>query len=261
MNNKNLYLVSATFLIALIFLLSSNNSFSTKLEGEINTQSTRIISPINNFFTKTINIFYDYDSVDKLKKRNLELRNKNSELEISNIALQEKISLLESFSKINTEAFGEKEIIAANVIFQDPAIGRSIIQVNRGLKDGIQSNLVVVSQSGSLIGVIDDVYENYANVILINDINSVIPVFLQISKISGALISDGSNIFIDYIDASANITIGDNVLTSSLGSIVPAGIPIGRIYEINKADELFLTIKIETFEKINNINIVNILKD
>ena len=93
MNNKNLYLVSATFLIALIFLLSSNNSFSTKLEGEINTQSTRVISPINNFFTKTINIFYDYDSVDKLKKRNLELRNKNSELEISNIALQEKISL------------------------------------------------------------------------------------------------------------------------------------------------------------------------
>jgi rod shape-determining protein MreC len=261
MNNKNLYLVIGTFFIAFLFLLSSNNSFFTKLEGEINTQSAKIITPVNNFFSKTINIFYDYDSVEKLKKRNLQLNNKNTELEVTNIALQEKISLLESYSKINTDTFAAREIIAANVTFKDPALGRSIIQLNRGLKNGIESGLIVVSQSGSLIGIIDDVYENYSNVIVINDINSVVPVFLQTSKISGALISDGNNIFIDYVDILSNITIGDNVLTSSLGNIVPAGIPIGRIYEVNKSDDLFLTIKIEPFENINNINKVNILKD
>lgn len=261
MNNKNLYLVITTFFIAFIFLLFSNNSFFTKLEGEINTQSTKLINPVNNFFTNTINIFYDYDSVEKLKKRNLQLSNKNTELEVTNIALQEKISLLESYSKINTDTFETREIIAANVTFKDPALGRSIIQLNIGVKNGIESGLVVVSQSGSLIGIIDDVYKDYSNVIVINDINSVVPVFLQTSKISGALISDGNNIFIDYVDILSNINIGDNVLTSSLGNIVPAGIPIGRIYEVDKSNDLFLTIKIEPFENINNITKVNVLKD
>jgi len=261
MNNKNLYLIIVTFLIAFFFLLSSNNPFFTKLEGEINTQSTKVIGPINNFFTKTINVFYDYDSVDKLKKRNLQLSSQNTELEVLNIALQEKISLLESFSKINTDTFATKEIIAADISLKDPALGRSIIQLNRGNKDGIESDLVVVSQSGSLIGIINDVYEDYSNVILIDDITSTIPVFLQTSKISGALISDGDNIFMDYVDALENITVGDNVLTSSLGNVVPAGIPIGRVYQVNKTNELFLTIKIESFEKIKNINKVNVIKD
>ncbi len=261
MNNKNLYLVIVTFFIAFFFLLSSNNSLFTKLEGEINTQSTKVIAPINNFITKTINVFYDYDSVEKLKKRNLQLSSKNTELEVLNITLQEKISLLESFSKINTDTFSTKEIIAADISLKDPALGRSIIQLNRGSKDGIESELVVVSQSGSLIGVIDDVYEDYSNVILIDDITSTIPVFLQTSKISGALISDGDNIFMEYVDTLANVTVGDNVLTSSLGNVVPAGIPIGRVYQVKKTDELFLTIKIESFEKIKNINKVNVIKD
>ena len=261
MNNKNLYLSIATFIVAFLFLLSSNSSFFTKLEGEINTASIKVIKPINDFFTKTINIFYDYDSVEKLKKRNLQLGNQVAQLEVENIALQEKISLLESFSKINTDAFRTKEIIAANVVLKDPAPGRNIIQLNRGIKDGIESGLVVVSQSGSLIGIINDVYEDYANAIIINDSNSSVPVFLQNNNISGALVSDGINIFIDYVDILSNITIGDNVLTSSLGNIVPAGIPIGRIYEVNKSDELFLTIKIEPFENINDINKVNILRD
>ena len=38
----------------------------------------------------------------------------------------------------------------------------------------------------------------------------------------------------DYVDALENITVGDNVLTSSLGNIVPAGIPIGRVYQVKK---------------------------
>ena len=94
MNNKNLYLVIVTFFIAFFFLLSSSNSLFTKLEGEMNTQSTKVIAPINNFFTKTINVFYDYDSVEKLKKRNLQLSSQNAELEVLNITLQEKISLI-----------------------------------------------------------------------------------------------------------------------------------------------------------------------
>ena len=65
----------------------------------------------------------------------------------------------------------------------------------------------------------------------------------------------------DYVDALENITVGDNVLTSSLGNIVPAGISIGRVYQVKKTNELFLTIKIESFEKIKNINKVNVIKD
>ena len=161
MNNKNLYLVIAIFFLSLFFLWSSNNTLFKNIEGRIASKSIKLIEPIDNFSSKIINMIYDYDSVEKLKERNIALSQKNTNLEVVNIQLQEKISLLESFSKINTETFATKEIIAANVIFKDPALGRNIIQVNRGNKHEIETGLAVVGLSGSLIGIISEVYDDF----------------------------------------------------------------------------------------------------
>lgn len=261
MKNKKIFIIAAIFILSLASLWSSNLSFTKSFEGSISDKSTNFIKPLTDFFYSITDPITSYNKIDDIKAGNIELRSKIAELEVSNIQLQEKISLLESFTNINSSQFESKSIVTANVIIKDLMFNRKILQLDRGSKNDVTTGMVVVGQSGALVGIITSLYEDYSYVTLINDAKSSVPIFLQSTQQTGALQGNNGPINIDFISADNSIKTGESIITSSLGNIIPAGIPVGRIYEIDDASELFLTITVEPFEDLNNITIVNIIKD
>src|SRR4030042_480467 len=60
------------------------------------------------------------------------------------------------------ESRPDDEFVVADVIAQDPSGVKRALAINRGSKDGLDEGMVVLSRSGSLVGTVSRVYEDFA---------------------------------------------------------------------------------------------------
>jgi len=127
--------------------------------------------------------------------------------------------------------------IGAQIIGKDPSNWYKTFLINKGEKNGLKVNMIVLAGNG-LVGHITEVGPNYAKVqTIISDNCNVSSKIMRTSDlciVKGdlSLVSDKAFCRVDYIDDKANIVIGDEVITSHLGSMYPQGILIGTIKEI-----------------------------
>ena len=123
----------------------------------------------------------------------------------------------------------------ANVITRDPANWWRTIQIDLGSRDGIQTNLPVLTADG-LVGRVSAVSFVSSQVVLIGDPNCRVSALVEnTTHDMGVLTSggplDSSLVPLSYLASSANLKPGQNVLTSGLGGVFPKGIPIGKIVD------------------------------
>ena len=76
------------------------------------------------------------------------------------------------------EALGVKQgrpedaLLAANVIAEDPSPLKRMIAIDRGISDGIDEGMVVLSGQGTLVGTVARAYESFAWIRLVTDPDS-----------------------------------------------------------------------------------------
>lgn len=68
----------------------------------------------------------------------------------------------------------EDQLLAANVIAEDTSGLKRMIAIDRGLGDGLDEGMVVLSRGGSLVGTVSRAYEDFAWVRLITDPDSTV---------------------------------------------------------------------------------------
>ncbi|HUX80224.1 MAG TPA: rod shape-determining protein MreC [Alphaproteobacteria bacterium] len=101
-----------------------------------------------------------------------------------------------------------------------------------GHGENLEKNQAVIVPEG-VVGRLEKVGRYVSRVLLLNDINSRIPVMTSESKQKAILAGDGSFFpTLVYIEDMRKVQKGESVLTSGLGGIFPAGLPIGRVDEI-----------------------------
>ena len=123
----------------------------------------------------------------------------------------------------------------ANVIMRDPANWWRTVQIDVGARDGIQTNMPVLTAEG-LIGKIFSVSYLNSQVVLIGDRNCRVSAIVENSTHDVGVLSasgplDPSLVQLSYLASGVNLKSGQNVLTSGLGGVFPKGIPIGKIYD------------------------------
>lgn len=127
--------------------------------------------------------------------------------------------------------------------------------VAAGQKDGLEKNQAVVAPEG-VVGRIERVGKYISRVLLLNDINSRIPVITASSHQKAILTGDGSFFpILVYIGDIRKIQTGENVQTSGLGGIFPAGLPVGRVEGTANGK-----VKIRPYISFQNLEWVHILK-
>lgn len=124
--------------------------------------------------------------------------------------------------------------------------------VGAGKNQGVQIDQVVTNQEG-LVGKISEISDNYSKIILMNDLNSRIPIITLSSRERGILASNGSELKIIYIQKNHSIKKGEKIITSGDGRIYPSGIEVGKVIKVSPNEIL-----VEPIANISNTIFVNI---
>jgi len=123
-----------------------------------------------------------------------------------------------------------------------------------GSEEGIVRGNPVVTADG-LVGIVIDVGRAYARVLMISDINARIPVILSSSSWPGLTVGqNGQFLDLQFLPDEAEPKIGELVLTSGHGGVLPNGLPVGRVDQIEDG-----TIRVRPAVDLRNLSYVSVL--
>ncbi len=138
----------------------------------------------------------------------------------------------------------------AKVAYREPTQWNTVI-IDKGSRDGIRERSAVISMEAGkegLAGVVVEVTENTAKVLLVRDEDFSAAVYLERGQEEGLLVGNGLRpVRIKYIPLLTKVEKGDKVFTASTSSIFPAGILVGEVSGVRE-DESFqtaLTVNVE----------------
>lgn len=129
------------------------------------------------------------------------------------------------------------------------------ILVMAGIRDGVQKGQAVISGDG-VVGRVIEAGQKTARVLLITDVNSRLPVFIE-----GAgqhAIMGGQNDALptlEHLPAGIKLEEGARIVTSGLGGVFPAGLPVGRL--ARGADGAFRVRLFADFDRLIFVRMIN----
>lgn len=125
---------------------------------------------------------------------------------------------------------GALSYVTARVIANSGGAFVRSLMIDAGSRDGVKRGQAVETGAG-LVGRVTETGERAARVLLITDLNSSIPVFVEGRKEVRAILS-GDNTerpYLRFFPARADIRIGDRIVTSGVGGLFPPRLPVGVV--------------------------------
>lgn len=196
------------------------------------------------------NVAVVFSDNDFLRGENAELKRQlvaSTELEIDNLRLKNLLKIKDG--TVST-------ITASRIVSDSNSPFFKSMLINSGTVDGVQKGHAVVNEEG-VIGRTINVAPNSSRVLLLNDINSRIPVKFAKTGVNVILAGDNSQqLMINFMPADEQVSIGDVILTSGMGGVFPSDLPVGAVSEITDLGE----IKIKPAINLNRLNYVSVIE-
>ncbi len=234
-------------LVLLVMMLITAYSQSSGLLKSPEGLFAKIITPVQNFvsgFGQSIsdylyrvklrsNIEYEYN---QLKAQNDELVLRSilyEELEEENTQLRALLGEYEERASMNP--------LLARVIASETGNYFSTFTINKGRKDGVDTQMAVITSEG-LVGYVYEVFDTTSKVITIIDDHASLAALIESSRdqgsVKGTLGSTGEPLCrMYYLSADSVPRPGDRVITSGVGVSFPKGLLIGYVRESTRAIE------------------------
>ena len=127
-----------------------------------------------------------------------------------------------------------------------------VIDINRS--QNIDLDSAIVSEQG-LVGRINNLGFSSAEVMLVQDVRSSIPIISSESSLHASLggMGLGRKGELKFIKKTADFSVGERIYTSGFGGVYPEGILVGEVVSVtDPADSEFL--KVEVIFSSNPIN-------
>ena len=107
------------------------------------------------------------------------------------------------------------------------------IVVNKGAIDGVYVTQSVLDDNG-VVGQVSEVGSTNSRVLLISDVTHAIPVRIERNNVRFIALGDGrlDTVKLQHVPHSADVEVGDVLVSSGLGDVFPEGYPVGIIKEI-----------------------------
>jgi len=216
------------------------NRLLFKLKDQIDKVALPIQSKVYNVANRAISIkdiIFSYEEIiaenENLKKENMELK---IQKERNQKILEENERLLKLL-EMKENGIYKGNLKFARVSFSDINNLNNKIFIDLGAEDGIKIDMITV-YGDYLVGKIVAVHNNYSEIELITNPNSIISAktmrdILGIAR--GSDEEDGLLYFQPSI-VEDNLKEGDEIVTSGISDIYPEGIKIGKIEEIDEKE-------------------------
>jgi len=192
-----------------------------------------------------------YIALSRVYEQNQRMGTVIEQLKIENTQLRETVIANDRL----TELLGFKQgspfrMTAAEVIGRDLSNWYRTIMINKGEKDGLSSDMGVVTPSG-VVGRIVKTAATYSHVLLLVDPNSAVAALIQRSREEGIVAGTEKGLAqMKYLSTIADVEVGDLVLTSGLAGSFPKGLPIGKVSRAEKK-ETDLTQQVEIIPAVD----------
>lgn len=197
---------------------------------------------------------------EELRTRVATLTEENVELELvrqENKLLREHLNF---FNK-NNYRYVMSSIISRGDIM-DISDKSEVVTIDKGLRDGLVAGLAVVNSQGVVVGKVAEVKESISLVYLTNNSKCKLAAsILGQDGTEGVTEGDrGLTIKMGFIPQAKEIKKDDIVISSGLEYLVPRGLVIGRIIEVNKDNnELWQNAVIEPVIDNDSLTLVSVL--
>ena len=274
-SNKRLIVILISFILAaasIVFSIRIINYSKTppyllKLTNDVIDVTSYVVNEpgrlLKNGFNFQTELISTYQENQKLKKKVDQLEQNQTKIEI----LTRENKELKKELQLNATLSDYSQITAA-VLSRSPANWQDVLIINRGSVNGIKKNMPVMSGSG-VIGRIMEVNHLNSKVELISSNSKIANHFAaQITTKKGEVIngvitgySETENALIfGNVSTDTEIHIGDAVVTSGLGGVVPKGLLIGKVNKIEKKDYgLSTMIYVKSATNINDFSVVTVI--
>lgn len=135
--------------------------------------------------------------------------------------------------------------VTARIIGKDPSPWFRSVIIDRGLSDGVDKGMPVVTGEG-VVGQVYAASADYAKVLLAIAPSSAIDVLLQDSRVRGILKGTGGNVYrLEYVLKTVKVEKGDHVVTAGYGGLFPGDLPVGIVSAVTRKREgMFLEIEV-----------------
>ena len=219
---------------------------------------------VSGFFSYFSDVQALKEEADSLREENESLRNQLVDAEI----LADENSWLYRYLSMKEEN-SDYSLCAASVISSSSGVSgiyATELTLNRGSASGIEAGMPVVTPSG-LVGVVVEVGIGHCRV------STMLDTSVSVGAVTTRAIENGlcegdyaylheGRALLRGLPEEADVTEGDIVVTSGLGSVYPYGIPVGRVVEV-KANAYVRTTEavIEPFTDFSDLTQVVILTE
>ena len=141
----------------------------------------------------------------------------------------------------------KEKVLIAEILTVDTNPYRQLIILNKSATDGVYPGQPIIDAEG-VMGQIKYVNSLSSTAILITDASHAIPVQIDRTGLRSIAFGTGQSGFLElrHITHSADLKIGDKLITSGLGGTFPPNYPVAIISSIDRpAGEAFATVRAE----------------
>jgi len=233
--------------------------------NNLSFHKSKFVSSANNItggFYNKANSISDY----------FQLNNENKELTEENLSLKNKIHQLEQIidtisetKVLDTTKYNQQySYINGKIINNNYSEKSNFILINLGLKDSISKEMAVINSKG-IIGITEDISNNYSRVQSILNKKSNINASLKNGSHFGSLTWNGKDYnIVQLLDLprQAIIKTGDTIITGGKSTIFPEGIPIGHVLNIEEGGtSVTRIVNIKLFNDMSNLKNIYVIRD
>jgi len=261
-SNKKSFRLGKSFNIILVFLcliLVFLGKFDLLAVRNTKAFLSDFLSPISIIFNKPVKglvaVVEDVKSATYLRDENIRLKSEIRQLMVSNSKTEsQELELLELRKILNVIPKENYKIITGRVVTSPGGVFANTVLINVGKKEGVIIGQPAISSLG-LVGYVINVGLNTSRILLIIDVNSMIPSYLTDSNWPAVVQGqNGKLLKIKFLSSEAIPVKGEVLETSGHGGRLPPGINIGYLVK-NFSGEYYVKPSVN-FQKLTYVSIV-----
>jgi rod shape-determining protein MreC len=259
-------IITAVLLLALSFLLFTDitvfkNGYSktkSSLADGIGPVLKGMSAPVRSI-DYVIDSYFDLVSV---KRKNGELRRRLEAMEIENqrmVELEKENERLKGLLELKEKR--PNDLVAAHIVGEDVMNWFKCVIIDKGSSVGITPKMPVVTNMG-LVGQTVEVNRWHSKVMIINDTNSAVDIYVAGKHTRGIVEGTGQTVLkLKYVSKNDDVEAGDRLITSGKDAIYPKDLALGIVTTVNKSKPgLFADIDVMPFNNFRKIDEVLVVK-
>ncbi len=232
--------------------------------GKIRLQLLDMMNPVMGVVSKPVsgmrNLFHGVADYQQTVEENRRLKTENeSLLHWQSVALELKAENEALRKLMDYHPADNVSYVTARVVGESPGSYSNSLMINAGADQGVKDLMPVVDSYG-LVGRTLDVGKDASRVLLLSDMLSRVPVITSTTRQHAILSGTGTELLrLSFltVEQQGTIQLGEQVVTTAEGGLVPGGIIIGTVFKEDKGTYLIKPLRPLTQAEYLRVMVLN----